>query len=87
MFCASHFFAVTPHMEQVLLSAYTQRRDARGDIEDVYLYSVIFTRESFEQKNYQQTEPEAFLCRFRNRMNKASDGTLRRIEPFGAQDL
>ena len=87
MFCASHFFAVTSHMERVLLSAYTQRRNSRGDVEDTYIYSVIFEREAFERKGYQKTEPEAFLCRFKNRMNKAADGTLKRIEPYGPQDL
>ena len=87
MFCASHFFSVTPHMERVLLSAYTQRRSAKGDIEDTYIYSVIFDREGFEQPGYQQTEPEAFICRFKNRMNKLADGTLKKIEPFGPEDM
>ena len=87
MFCASHFFTVTPHMERVLLSAYTQRRDSRGEVEDAYIYSVIFGRGAFEQKGYQQTDPEAFLCRFKNRMNKAADGTLKKIEPYGPEDL
>ena len=88
MFCASHFFAVTPHMERVLLSAYTQRRDGRtGELEDAYIYSVIFERAAFEKPGYQSEEPEAFLCRFRNRMNKGADGTLKKIVPYGPEDL
>ena len=87
MFCASHFFAATPHMERVLLSAYTQRRDSRGELEDAYIYSVIFEREAFERPGYQREEPEAFLCRFRNRMNKGADGALKKIEPYGPEDL
>ena len=87
MFCASHFFAVTPHMDRVLLSAYTQRRDSRGEIEDAYIYSVIYEREAFEKKGYQREEPEAFLCRFKNRMNRLSDGTLKKIEPYGPEDV
>ena len=87
MFCASYFFCVTPHMERILLSAYTQRRDNRGDLVDTYIYSVIFERKAFEQPGYQQTEPEAFICRFKNRMNKLADGTLKRIEPFGPEAL
>ena len=83
MFCASYFFCVTPHMEKILLSAYTQRRNSKGDVEDSYIYSVLFEREAFEQPGYQQTDPEAFICRFKNRMNKLADGTLKRIEPFG----
>ena len=87
MFCASYFFSVTPHMEKILLSAYTQRRNSRGDIEDAYIYSVVFERAAFEQPGYQQADPEGFLCRFKNRMNKGADGTLKRIEPFGPDAL
>ncbi|MBR1821106.1 MAG: DUF4236 domain-containing protein [Clostridia bacterium] len=88
IFCASHCFAVTPHMERILLSAYTQRRDARtGELEDTYIYSVIFEREAFERRGYQNEEPEAFLLRFRNRVNKGADGTLKKIVPYGPEDL
>ena len=87
MFCASYFFSVTPHMEKILLSAYTQRRNSKGDVEDSYIYSVLFEREAFEQPGYQRTDPEAFICRFKNRMNKLADGTLKRIEPFGPDAL
>ncbi len=87
MFCASYFFSATPHMEKVLLSAYTQRRDSRGEVEDAYIYSVIFTREGFMKKGYQAEEPEAFLCRFKNRMNKGADGALKKIVPYGPEDL
>ena len=86
MFCASHFFCVTPHMEKILLSAYTQRRNSKGDVEDTYIYSVIFEREGFEKPGYAQTEPEAFVCQFKNRMYKAADGTLKKIEPFAADE-
>ena len=87
MFLASHFFSATPHMERALVSAYTQRRDSRGEIEDAYIYSVIFERQAFEKPGYQAEEPEAFLCRFKNRMNKAADGTLKKIVPYGPEDL
>ena len=88
MFLASYFFAATPHMERALISAYTQRRDARtGDLVDDYIYSVIFEREAFEKAGYQRQEPEAFLCRFKNRMNKAADGALKKIVPYGEEDL
>lgn len=87
MFLASYFFSATPHMERVLLSAYTQRRDSRGELEDAYIYSVIFERAAFEKPGYQREEPEAFLNRFRNRMNKGADGALKKIEPYGPEDL
>ncbi len=87
MFCASYFFCVTPHMEKILLSAYTQRRNTKGDVEDTYIYSVVFERDAFEQPGYQQTDPEAFVCKFKNRMNKSADGTLKKIEPFDGDAL
>lgn len=87
MFCASYFFCVTPHMEKILLSAYTQRRNTKGDVEDTYIYSVVFDRDGFEQPGYQQTDPEAFVCKFKNRMNKSADGTLKKIEPFNRDAL
>ena len=88
MFCASHFFAQSPQMERVLLSAYTQRRDAKtGELMDTSLYSVVYEREGFEKKGYQQQDPETFACRFRNRMNKAAAGDLKAIVPYGPADL
>lgn len=87
MFCASHFFSLAPGLERVLLSAYTQRRDSRGDLKDDYIYSVIYERAAFEHSGYQQTEPEAFALRFKNRVNKAAAGDLKTIKPYGPADL
>ena len=88
MFCASHFFAQSVQMERVLVSAYTQRRDSKtGELTDTYIYSVVYERAAFEQKNYQDEDPEAFACRFRNRMNTNASGELKPIVPFGPADL
>ena len=75
-------------MERVLLSAYTQRRDSKtGELTDTYIYSVVYERAAFEQKGYQQEDPEVFACRFRNRMNKAAAGDLKAIVPYSPADL
>lgn len=88
IFCASHFFAVTPYMERVVLSAYTQRRDSKtGDLRDEYIYSVIFERECFEDVDFAGVEPEEFLMRFKNRMNRSAAGDLKPVVPFDAQAL
>lgn len=88
MFCASHCFDVTPYMERVVLSAYTQRRDNKtGDLRDEYIYSVVFEREGFERAGYPDEEPEAFILRFKNRMNKNASGDLKPIVPFDAAAL
>ena len=88
MFCASHFFCVTPKMRRVLLSGYTQRRDPKtGDSRDEFIYSVVFEREPFEQPGYQTQEPERFLNRFKNRLLLTANGELKKIVPFEEGDL
>ena len=88
LFCASHFFAVTPYMQRVVLSAYTQRRDAKtGDLRDEYIYSVVYDREGFERADLRTVDPEAFVLRFRNRLNKTASGDLKPIVPFDAAAL
>ena len=88
LFCASHFFAVTPYMQRVVLSAYTQRRDAKtGDLRDEYIYSVVYDREGFERADLRTVDPEAFALRFRNRLNKTASGDLKPIVPFDAAAL
>ena len=88
MFCASHFFCITPRLRRVLLSGYTQRRDPKtGDPQDTFIYSVVFTREPFEQPGYQEEEPARFMNRFRNRMNIGANGDMKKIVPFGEDDL
>ena len=88
MFCASHFFCVTPHMRRILLSGYTQRRNQKtGEVQDEFIYSVIFNREPFEVPGYQTQDPEHFLNRFKNRMNIASTGELKKIVPYEPDEL
>lgn len=88
VFCASNFFCITPDMERILLSAYTQRRNTKtGDQEDVYIYSVIFERRPFEKGGYQDDDPEAFIGKFKSRMIKLASGDLKKIEPYTVEDL
>lgn len=88
VFCASNFFCITPDMERILLSAYTQRRNTKtGDQEDVYIYSVIFERRPFEKGGYQDDDPEAFIGKFKSRMIKLASGDLKKIEPYTAEDI
>ena len=88
MFCASHFFNTSPHIDRILLSGYTQRRNAKtGDMDDEYIYTVIFERAAFEKSGYQQKEPLDFICKFKNRMNLTASGDLKQIEPYGPEAL
>lgn len=88
MFCASNFFNCAPGMQRILLSGYTQRRDARsGEQKDVYIYSVIFDRGSFERAGYQKKDPTDFVNKFKSRLNIASTGEMKEIAPYGPDDL
>lgn len=88
MFCASNFFNCSPKMQKVLLSGYTQRRDAKsGEQKDVYIYSIIFERGSFERPGYQKKEPTDFVNKFKSRINIASTGEMKEIAPYGPEDL
>lgn len=88
VFCASHFFCITPDMERILMSAYTQRRDKKtGDMQDEYIYTVIFERPAFEKEDYQKQEPDVFFNKFKNRMLRLASGELKKIDPYTAEDL
>lgn len=88
MFCAGNFFNCAPGMQRILLSAYTQRRDAKtGDVKDTYIYTVVFDRAAFERSGYQRKEPEDFLNKFKSRINMNGLGELKEIEPYTAEDL
>ena len=88
VFCASHFFCITPDMERILLSAYTQRRDKKtGDMQNEYIYSVVFERAAFEKDGYQKKDPEDFFNKFKNRMLRLASGEFKKIDPYTAEDL
>ena len=84
MFCASYFFCVTPHMEKILLSAYTQRRNADGDISDDYIYSVAIPREGLESRVIE--DPEAVFLEFPNRLRLSATKVFSVVKPFAPAD-
>ena len=88
MFCAANFFNCAPAMQKILLSGYTQRRDAKsGDVKDTYIFSVIFDRGAFERPGYQKKEPEDFVNKFKSRLNMNTTGELKEIEPYTEADI
>lgn len=88
VFFASYLFCISPHIGQQVISGYTQRRnDHSGEIEDRYVYSIIFDRDAFETGRHKKEEPYTFCQRFRNRVNLLSTGELKAIEPYAPQDM
>ena len=86
-YVAAHVLNLVPAAKQAAVSAYTQRRNEKtGDAEDVFIYSVVYTREAFK-KGYQQEDPEAFAGRLRSRYYVLASGVMKGIAPFEAEEI
>lgn len=81
-------FAALPTIEEVSLSAYTQRPNkATGQISDHYLYSVRVERARWQEINFAalaEIDVVEALARFELRREMTKTGVFRPIEPFAA---
>lgn len=79
-FFASILFNISPAIEQVSISGYTQRMSKKtGNIEDQYVYSVIFPREEFSKINIQNIDPIQAITVFDHVMDITSRFELKTI--------
>lgn len=79
---AANLFAISPAIERILLSGYTQRRDSLGDMANVYLFSVRLNRAAFEGVKLADEDAEAFFHTFENRCIVTSGGLFKEIVPY-----
>ena len=88
---AGEAFAVSPKMERVVLSAYSQRSDkATGQVGDEYLYSVRISRDQWRSINFDnlgQLDVVEALAKFDLRRNMTKTGVFKPISPFGKEEL
>ena len=82
VYFAAGIFAISDEIDTIVVSGYTQRRDSEGDMEDVYVYSVQFTRTEFEGVGHTKMPPYDFCMGFENRLNATSTMLLKQIKPF-----
>lgn len=82
IFVAANLMDITPAIHTVVLSAYTQRRDAEGTMNNDYILSVKFTRDIFEQTVFTEIDPMDFCMQFDNRCKTTSTLIFKPIEPF-----
>ena len=83
VFFASHFFAVTPCIQKIMIAGYTQRRDLKtGDLRDDYVYSIVYDRAQFEALTGPVADPVAFAQKSKNRMIPTANMELKVIEPY-----
>ncbi len=86
-FVAAHLLNLAPAADRVLVSAYTQRRDAEtGELNDVYIYSLVFDRRAFKA-DYQKIAPPEFCGDLKGRFIALSTGVMKAIEPYDTADL
>lgn len=87
VYFSSLFFNVTPAVQEICISGYTQRRNRQGDLEDNYVYSVVFTREKMQGMELTGPDPAAICMNFKNRCNITTTYLLKKIVPYSIEDL
>lgn len=82
VFLAANIFGLSPAIEKMTMSCYTQRRNTAGDVEDNYILSVRFDRTPFEEDSFHKISPMEFCMGFENRCNMTSTMLFKKIKPF-----
>ena len=82
VYVASGMFNISPRIENVVVSGFTQRRDSSGSITPEYIVSVKFTRDEFSSQEYSSCNPVAVILSFENRLRLLQSNSFKRIEPF-----
>ena len=87
-FFASHTGNVSPLIDRILVSGYTQRRNAKtGELQDDYVYSVVFSRASFNEAKLREKNAKEFCMSFTNRCNILASGVMKVIVPYASDDI
>lgn len=82
-FFAGEAFNVSPKVQTVVASGYTQRVNGRtGHEQDDYVASVRFERSFFSKLNTKALEPTEAIRGFEHRFEPYADGRLKTIEPL-----
>lgn len=82
VFLTSNLFNQSLLIDKILLSAYTQRRDKNGEIDNEYIYSIKFNRADLQGINLTSVNPVSFCQRFENRCNITNSDVMKKIVPF-----
>ncbi|MFA5546713.1 MAG: DUF4236 domain-containing protein [Sphaerochaetaceae bacterium] len=83
IYFASIGFSISPKVEEVIVSGYTQRiNKATGNVDDEYVYSVKYDYLRFKDLDVGNIEPNLTLESFEHRIDSNSQYDLRPIIPF-----
>ena len=76
-------FNISPKIRQITVSGYTQRTSKKtGNIDNDYVYSVIFYREKFSTLNVNSLDPVEAITNFEHRLNVTATFEMKTIEPI-----
>ena len=87
IFISSHVFNISPSIQNIVISGYTQRREKDGQYNYEYIYSILFSRNRFEKQKLNSVDPIDFCMSFENRINSTSTMILKSIKPFEFDDI
>jgi hypothetical protein len=82
VFIASHTFNLSPAIQKILISGYTQRRNRDGEIQNDYIYSLKFPRERFEKTPVARVSPRDFCLSAESRCKMTATSLFKAIEPY-----
>lgn len=82
IFISANIFNVSPAINKIIISGYTQRRNKLGEIADDYVYSIKFIRNVFENSVLTNVNPLEFCMKFENRCNITNTMLLKKILPY-----
>ena len=82
LFIVGHIFNISPNIHKIIISAYTQRRDRKGQINDDYVYSIKFARDKLSEMDLIKGDSFNMCMNFENRCNVNANNSLKTIEPY-----
>ena len=83
IYLCANFFNISSFIDEIVISAFTSRRNNDGDIVDDYLYSVKYTRGIFEATDLSTVEDAyKFLLQFENRINISTSYVFKAVKPY-----
>jgi hypothetical protein len=82
-FFAGNFFNISQNIENITISGYTQRLSKKtGNIEDEYIYSIRFTRNSLRKLRIESIDPVEAINNFEKIIKITSTYEMKTIEPL-----
>ncbi|MGI6607771.1 MAG: DUF4236 domain-containing protein [Erysipelotrichaceae bacterium] len=83
IYLTANFFNLSPFIEFIVLSGYSQRRNKDGDLIDEYLFSIRFDRQKMENVDLSRIlKPYDFILNFENRINLSTSFNFKAITPY-----